>query len=124
MDCPFCGLGMEQARVLTRTANCYFTLSDDPMLNCSGLIIPYRHVPSPFDLTSQEWQETFQLLREAKGYFERFDPDGFNLGWNVGAVAGQDILHAHMHVIARFGDEPLAGRGIRYHLKQPENARR
>jgi hypothetical protein len=33
------------------------------------------------------------------------------------------VFHAHLHVIPRFADEPLAGRGIRYALKQPTNRR-
>ncbi|MFN2225152.1 MAG: HIT family protein, partial [Anaerolineae bacterium] len=52
-----------------------------------------------------------------------YAPQGYNLGWNSGAVAGQEVFHAHLHVIPRFADEPLAGRGIRYWLKQPENRR-
>jgi len=39
-------------------------------------------------------------------------PDGYNVGWNSGVAAGQEVFHAHMHVIPRFGDEPLAGKGI------------
>lgn len=54
---------------------------------------------------------------------ERYQPDGYNVGWNSGAVAGQEVFHAHLHVIPRFADEPLAGRGIRYALKQPTNRR-
>lgn len=110
--------------VLARTATCYFIRTNDPVLVCSGLIIPFRHVPSPFDLTDQEWLETLQLLKDAKAILGQFKPDGYNLGWNVGKAAGQDVMHAHLHIIGRFSDEPLAGRGIRYHLKQPENLRR
>jgi len=36
-------------------------------------------------------------------------------------VGGQIAMHAHMHVIPRFRQEPYAGRGIRYWLKQPAN---
>jgi histidine triad (HIT) family protein len=52
---------------------------------------------------------------------ERYHPDGYNVGWNCGAVGGQIAMHAHLHVIPRFRQEPYAGRGIRYWLKQPEN---
>jgi diadenosine tetraphosphate (Ap4A) HIT family hydrolase len=51
-----------------------------------------------------------------------FGPDGYNLGWNCGKVAGQRIFHAHMHVIPRFTQEPLAGVGIRDYLKSEANA--
>lgn len=124
MDCPFCLAVNASEHVIAKTAHCYFIQSNDPVLRCSGLIIPCRHVSSPFDLTEQEWLESLRLLQNAKSFFEQFEPAGFNLGWNVGEVAGQDIMHAHLHIIGRFSDEPLAGRGIRYHLKQPENTRR
>ena len=41
------------------------------------------------------------------------DPDGYNVGWNCGAVGGQSLMHAHLHVMPRFRQEPLAGQGIR-----------
>jgi diadenosine tetraphosphate (Ap4A) HIT family hydrolase len=52
---------------------------------------------------------------------ERYHPDGYNVGWNCGTVGGQIDMHAHMHVIPRFRQEPYAGRGIRYWMKQPAN---
>jgi diadenosine tetraphosphate (Ap4A) HIT family hydrolase len=39
-------------------------------------------------------------------------------------VSNQFIFHCHLHVIPRYNDEPLAGKGVRYWLKQPENKRR
>ncbi len=90
----------------------------------SGLIVPYEPRETVFDLTPDEWQATFELLQDAKSYIdERYAPDGYNVGWNNGRVAGQTIFQAHLHIIPRFADEPRAGRGIRWYLKQPENRR-
>jgi histidine triad (HIT) family protein len=50
-------------------------------------------------------------------------PDGYNIGWNCGSVAGQEVFHAHLHVIPRYADEPLVGKGIRYWIKQSANKR-
>ena len=45
---------------------------------------------------------------------ENFNPDGYNIGMNVGAAAGQTILHCHCHMIPRyFGDEKRPKGGIR-----------
>ena|GEM_PF-2538726 len=78
-----------------------------------------------FELTEPEWEETFSLLIQARDFLDqRFSPEGFNVGWNVGPVAGQEVAHVHLFVIPRWSDEPLAGRGIRDRLKQPENRRR
>ena len=91
-------------------------------LRGSGVIIPVRHAETVFDLTREEIDATFALLKHAKAWMdEQYHPDGYNVGWNCGAVGGQLAMHAHMHVIPRFRQEPYAGRGIRYWLKQPAN---
>ena len=65
------------------------------------------------------------MMNEIKKYLdEKYQPDGYNLGWNVGKVGGQEVAHAHFHIIPRYADEPLAGRGIRYLFKQDENLRK
>jgi diadenosine tetraphosphate (Ap4A) HIT family hydrolase len=88
----------------------------------SGVIIPVRHAETVFDLTPDEVRATFALLAEVKGWMdERYRPDGYNVGWNCWAVGGQSVMHAHMHVVPRFRQEPYAGRGIRSWLKQPSN---
>ena len=90
----------------------------------SYVIIPKSHVKSPFDLSVEEWLATKNLMDRIKSYIdEKYKPDGYNLGWNVGAVAGQEVEYAHLHIIPRYKDEPYAGRGIRYWLKQDENIR-
>ena len=90
----------------------------------SGIIIPKRFVTTPFDLSPEEWIDLRTIVLQAKDHIEtRHVPDGYNLGWNVGAVAGQEIDHLHLHIIPRYADEPLAGQGIRYAIKQPENRR-
>lgn len=90
----------------------------------SYVIIPKSEVSSPFDLTDKEWNDSRELLLTVKKYIDKtYKPDGYNIGWNVGAVAGQSVAHAHMHIIPRYADEPLAGKGIRSWFKQPENIR-
>lgn len=64
------------------------------------------------------------VLRQAKvALDERLSPDGYNLVWNVMPDAGQEVAHVHLHLIPRFHDEPYAGRGARWLLKQRENLR-
>ena len=90
----------------------------------SYVIIPKSEVSSPFDLTDKEWADSKELMTKVKNYIdEKYKPDGYNIGWNVGQVAGQSVAHAHMHIIPRYADEPLAGKGIRSWFKQPENIR-
>ena len=90
----------------------------------SYVIIPKSQVGSPFELSDKEWADTKLLLKELKNYLdETYHPDGYNIGWNVGEVAGQHVAHAHLHVIPRFADEPLAGKGLRHFFKQDNNIR-
>lgn len=91
----------------------------------SYVIIPKSQVGSPFELSDKEWADSKSLMKELKEYLdEKYKPDGYNIGWNVGKAAGQEVAHAHMHIIPRYADEPLAGKGLRYWFKQPENVRK
>jgi diadenosine tetraphosphate (Ap4A) HIT family hydrolase len=123
--CPFCHWSQDPAqRAVCRNASALFLQNEKtqgPLVG-SGVIIPSRHAETVFDLTAGEITDTFTLLHEVKAWIdERFRPDGYNVGWNCGAAGGQEIMHAHLHVIPRFAREPYAGRGIRYWLKQEAN---
>lgn len=124
MECPFCAPALDRAQVVLENSLCLFLQQDEPVLVGSGLIVPRQHRETVFDLTEAEWQATFDLLLQARAWIdERYRPDGYNVGWNCDRVGGQEVFHAHLHVIPRFEDEPLAGRGIRYWLKQEGNRR-
>jgi diadenosine tetraphosphate (Ap4A) HIT family hydrolase len=89
-----------------------------------GVIIPIAHRPSPFDFTAEEWTATHELLVQAKAVQdERLAPDGYMLIWNCFPRIEQSSQHAHLHVIPRFDDEPLADRGGRSAIKVRENRR-
>lgn len=111
-------------QVVLENEHCLFLQKPDPELRGSGLIVPKRACRTVFDLSAEEWNDTFDLLKKAKRLLdEEHAPDGYNVGWNCDAAAGQNDFHAHLHVIPRFEDEPLSGKGIRYAIKQPSNAR-
>lgn len=122
--CPFCESNVNQNEILFTNEHCLFLQGNDPVLIGSGLIVPRKHRSTVFELEPEEWVATFALLDQVKHYLdEQFAPDGYNVGWNCGRIAGQVIFHAHLHVIPRFQDEPLAGKGIRHWLKQGNNKR-
>ncbi|MHB8928233.1 MAG: HIT family protein [Bacillota bacterium] len=123
-DCPFCRRGPDVGHVLFENGLCVCLLREEPVLEGSAVIVPKAHREMVFDLTPGEWSATFELLKRFKEWADTESrPDGFNVGWNSGTVAGQDIPHAHLHVIPRFADEPLAGKGIRYWFKSEANRR-
>lgn len=129
-DCVLCNLNrMPTQRVVLSNEHCLFLQLEEVdkkgvQLEGSGLIVPRAHRETAFDLTQEEWDATYSLLQEVKKYIDKkFEPEGYNLGWNCGEVGGQHIFHAHFHVIPRFKDEPLAGKGIRHMFKSKENER-
>ena len=124
MSCPFCPPKVNDNVVLLENELSLFIHLKHPILEGSGIIVPRVHRQSAFDLTTEEITATFSLLTEVKTLLDtEYNPQGYNLGWNCGAVAGQTVFHAHLHVIPRYASEPYAGKGIRYWLKQESNRR-
>jgi histidine triad (HIT) family protein len=94
------------------------------LLRGSGIIVPKAHRETVFDLLPDEFTATQDLLLEVRPLLkQRYQPDGYTIGWNCFAASGQVIPHAHLHVLLRYADEPLAGKGIRWFFRQPENLR-
>jgi len=124
-DCLFCNPWQDRDQeIVLSNAECLFLQKPHPVLVGSGIIVPREHRETVFDLTPSEWEATYSLLQEVKIFLDKkYNPQGYNIGWNVGKVGGQEIFHAHLHVLPRFEDEPLAGKGIRYYLKQDINQR-
>lgn len=76
------------------------------------LIIPRRHVSSFFDLLPEELNELPNVITEVKNYVDSFyEPDGYNIGVNVGEAAGQSIMHCHIHIIPRYKGDVVNPRG-------------
>ena len=125
MTCPFCQLAHSEGQeAVLQNEHCLFQQEPQDVLIGSGVIIPIAHRETVFDLTEEEWVATFSLLARVRELLDaEYAPQGYNVGWNSGGVAGQEVFHAHLHVIPRYADEPLAGKGIRYWIKQPANKR-
>lgn len=125
--CPFCSPQIyhdERSDVLIENEHCLFISGDESHLEGWGMIIPRAHRETAFDLTQDEWKDTYELLQQVKQSIDNsLKPDGYSIGWNCGKVGGQSVFHAHLHIIPRFADEPYAGRGIRWFMKQDENRR-
>ena len=124
-ECVFCDLTQfRAAEICIENAFCLYASTRDPrdppdVLPGCGVIIPIAHRVSPFDFTAEEWAATHELLLAAKtAQDDRLAPDGYLLVWN--SAPG---LHAHLHVIPRFDDEPLADLGGRSAIKVPDNRR-
>jgi diadenosine tetraphosphate (Ap4A) HIT family hydrolase len=112
-NCPFCHIPEEQ-RFYDGTL--VFGIWDShPASPGHALLIPKRHVPSWFDATAAERAELLAAIDAAREAIERTrSPDGYNIGMNIGAAAGQTVFHLHVHVIPRYaGDVPNPRGGVR-----------
>lgn len=112
-DCRFClSNGLLIDRPLYRNDGFFVLWSIRPELPHAAMIVPHRHVETPFEIASEEWPYLAGALAFVKARLDEVGAEGYTLGWNSGAIAGQTVFHAHLHVIARFGDEPGNGYGI------------
>ena len=124
MLCPYCPISDPEHKVIFENDLVLFMQNErvQGALKHSGVIIPIQHRETVCDLSEAEITATFRLLAVVKKWMDdRFAPDGYNIGWNCGRTGGQEVFHAHMHVIPRFRQEPLAGKGIRTLLKSDAN---
>jgi diadenosine tetraphosphate (Ap4A) HIT family hydrolase len=125
--CMFCDLGALRRGAEVTMENDLCLFADEAraeILPGSAVIVPKAHRPTVFDLSTAEIAATFELLQRARPALdERHRPDGYSIGWNCYAASGQTIPHAHLHVLLRFADEPKAGQGLRWWLKQADNRR-
>ncbi len=79
------------------------------------LVIPYGHYPTYFDAPPEVKRELWELVDQAKEIVDqKYQPDGYNIGINIGTHAGQSIMHLHIHVIPRYqGDVKNPKGGVR-----------
>ena len=89
--------------ILTEQGTVFAVEDIYPVTRGHLLIVPYRHTLDYFTMTDEERHDAQQLLIALKEQITRYDStvQGFNIGINCGVVAGQSILHAHIHLIPR-----------------------
>ena len=119
---PFCKAESEREIIASSSLSVAF-FDGFPVSPGHALIIPKRHVSSFFDLSKEEQQDLLNLAERVKRIVEeRYHPDGYNIGINVGEAAGQSIFHVHMHLIPRYkGDVPNPRGGVRGVIPSKQN---
>ena len=99
--CLFCN--MEKSGCAHENELAYASYDSYPVSEHHCLIIPKRHIKDYFDLSNKELVACNDLIQIVKNEIIKKDPSvkGFNFGTNIGKVAGQSILHCHLHLIPR-----------------------
>ena len=97
----------------------YARLDSNSLAPGHVIVVPRRHVADFFDMTEAEQAAVLSLLNEARRLIQaRHQPDGYNVGVNVGKAAGQNRMHVHVHLIPRYaGDVPDPAGGVRRVLR-------
>jgi ATP adenylyltransferase len=107
-DCIFCraleGEDDRESLILFRGKRAFLILNRFPYNNGHLMVVPYLHVPSLEDLDPPTLAEMMLLLNQGLAALRAaMHPDGFNLGANLGHVAGAGIEeHVHLHVVPRW----------------------
>lgn len=107
-ECIFClaatGAGKHAEHVIERGARCLTLLNAFPYTPGHVMVAPHRHVASLEALDDDELLELMTLARSAIGALrEAMMPAGYNVGLNLGTVAGAGIAdHLHLHVVPRW----------------------
>lgn len=112
--CPFCN--PDSTRIILSNRHSIAIYDGFPVSPGHCLIIPKRHIASFFEATREEQTALFELLAEMqKILVNERNPNGFNIGINVGEAAGQTVMHLHIHLIPRYaGDQPDPRGGVRW----------
>jgi len=110
-DCPFC----RDPEIIIENELAYADYDSYPASPGHCLIITRRHVAEYFQATAEEKTAIWELVDEMKSIIDKeYNPDGYNVGVNVGAAAGQSVPHIHIHIIPRYkGDVENPQGGVR-----------
>ncbi|MBF0265235.1 MAG: HIT family protein [Gammaproteobacteria bacterium] len=113
--CRFCGIPDDHPRMMIKGQKGFVLWDRNPASDGHCVAIPYRHFDNYFDINDEEVDELWSLVKQAKQIIEeKYHPDGYNIGINVGESAGQSVFHLHIHIIPRYkGDVENPRGGVR-----------
>ncbi len=105
--CLFCeALKLEDSDSLLcyRGENCFVILNKFPYNTGHLMIVPYEHIASPDKIDNKSLYEMWSLINKSlKILKDKFKPDGFNIGMNIGKAAGAGVKdHFHIHIVPRW----------------------
>jgi ATP adenylyltransferase len=108
--CVFCAAAAasdEDGLVVHRGSSALVLLNRFPYASGHLMVAPYRHVGELGDLTDEEALEIHRLAGQGMAALaETFSPQGYNVGWNLGRIAGAGIVdHAHAHLVPRWAGD-------------------
>jgi len=97
----------EKNLILYRGKTCFVLMNLFPYNSGHLMIAPYRHIGNFVDLRKEEGIELFKLLQWSLNILKKvLNPDGFNVGLNIGRTAGAGYEdHLHIHIVPRWNGD-------------------
>jgi ATP adenylyltransferase len=97
----------EKNLVFARESHCFALLNTYPYNGGHIMVVPYRQLPDLIDLNDEELINIMRLTQKCRRLLsDVMNPDGFNIGINIGQVAGAGILeHLHLHIVPRWSGD-------------------
>ena len=123
--CLFCNISESGSAHENKFA--YASYDSYPVSKHHCLIIPKRHIKDFFELTNEELIACNDLIKIVKQEVQNKDKSikGFNVGTNSGKIAGQSIMHCHIHLIPRReGDVENPQGGVRAVIPKKQHYKR
>jgi len=109
-DCLFCKIiaGEIPSSKVYEDKDFYAFLDIRPIHPGHTLIIPKKHCNDLMDFPKANESNIMEVLKKVgKAVLSATGADGFNLGMNNGKASGQEVMHAHFHIIPRFKEDKL-----------------
>jgi ATP adenylyltransferase len=108
--CVFCHAaeGTDEEMLIVHRGEAVFALLNKyPYASGHLMVAPYRHAGDFAELSDAEALEAHRLAADGMAALATtFSPDGYNLGWNLGRVAGAGIVdHVHLHLVPRWSGD-------------------
>jgi len=111
LGCVFCTLPAEDADeknlILHRSTHCFVIFNKYPYNPGHLMVIPFRHTSNFLELTADELLDMQQQLQTSMAALKKqMEPQGFNLGMNLGEAGGAGIRdHLHYHIVPRWNGD-------------------
>jgi ATP adenylyltransferase len=108
--CVFCAAAEaddETGLIVKRGETAFVILNKFPYASGHLMVAPYRHVGELGELSDEEALAIHRLAGQGIGALaETFSPQGYNLGWNLGRIAGAGVVdHVHLHLVPRWAGD-------------------